>query len=147
MCAGAGWCAGKLLERRTVDCCGAFGHQWMTGVPLRHRTVGCAVIEDDGYVLWGSNAIVRYLAPAMRQAISTGTRAPRRRRQGPDGLDRRALAGPFPRPVQRCVRRQAACGEADPQRRCEPAAAELLRLPGPDLADQPWLSGERFRHG
>jgi len=63
------WCADELgLEYERVDVGGAFGGNDQPGYLAKNPNGLIPVIEDDGFVLYESNAIVRYLAAKHAQA-------------------------------------------------------------------------------
>jgi len=76
------WCCGELgVGFRRIDAGGAFGLVDTPDYARRNPNRLVPVIDDDGFVLWESNAIVRYLA--ARHGAGT---------LYPDDLRRRALA-------------------------------------------------------
>lgn len=106
------------------------------------------MIEDDGFVLWESNAIVRYLA-ARYAPGDLYPQDPVRRADADKWMDwtTSTLAGPFRDLFWGTLR-------TPPEQRDEALIAkalqtcgELLRVPDQTLAGQPWLSGERFGMG
>lgn len=65
------WCAEEAgLEYRTVDAGGAFGLVDEPAFRAMNPNGRVPVIEDDGFVLWESNAIVRYLAARYAPGLS-----------------------------------------------------------------------------
>jgi glutathione S-transferase len=63
------WCADELgLEYERVDVGGAFGGNDQADYLAKNPNGLVPVIEDDGFVLYESNAIVRYLAAKHAQA-------------------------------------------------------------------------------
>jgi glutathione S-transferase len=57
------WCVGELgLAHETIACGGAFGGNNEAWFLAMNPNGLIPVIDDDGFVLWESNAIVRYLA-------------------------------------------------------------------------------------
>jgi glutathione S-transferase len=57
------WCVAELgLAHRRIDAGGAFGVTDEPGYRAMNPNGRVPTIEDDGFVLWESNAIVRYLA-------------------------------------------------------------------------------------
>ena len=63
------WCADELgLEYERVDVGGAFGGNDRPDYLAKNPNGLVPVIEDDGFVLYESNAIVRYLAARHAQA-------------------------------------------------------------------------------
>ncbi len=120
------WCAEEAgLEYRTVDAGGAFGLVDEPAFRAMNPNGRVPVIEDDGFVLWESNAIVRYLA-ARYAPGDLYPQDPVRRADADKWMDwtTSTLAGPFrdlfwgtlrTPPEQR--------DEALIARRCRPAAS------------------------
>ncbi len=143
------WCAEEAgLEYRTVDAGGAFGLVDEPAFRAMNPNGRVPVIEDDGFVLWESNAIVRYLA-ARYAPGDLYPQDPVRRADADKWMDwtTSTLAGPFRDLFWGTLR-------TPPEQRDEALIAkalqtcgELLRVPDQTLAGQPWLSGERFGMG
>ena len=67
------WCAGELgCEFERIDAGGAFGVVDTPAYGRLNPNRKVPVIEDDGFVLWESNAIVRYLCARYAGAPSFG---------------------------------------------------------------------------
>ncbi len=67
------WCCGELgIDFRRIDAGGGFGLVDTPEYARRNPNRLVPVIDDDGFVLWESNAIVRYLAAKH----GTGTLCP-----------------------------------------------------------------------
>jgi glutathione S-transferase len=106
------------------------------------------VIEDDGLVLWESNAIVRYLAAKYADGVLYAS-DPGERAQADKWMDwaSSTLAAPFRDVFWGTVR------TPPEQRNQEVIAAaikrcgELLAIPDAALASQPYLSGATFGMG
>ncbi len=106
------------------------------------------VIEDDGLVLWESNAIVRYLAAKYADGVLYA-QDPGERAQADKWMDWTTsnLAGPFRDVFWGTLR------TPPEQRNHEVIAAaikrcgELLAIPDAALATQPYLSGATFGMG
>lgn len=106
------------------------------------------VIEDDGLVLWESNAIVRYLSARYADGVLYA-RDPAERAQADKWMDwaSTSLAAPFRDVFWGMVRtapeqRNQAAIDAG-LKRC----GELLAIPDAALATQPYLSGATFGMG
>ena len=57
------WCIAEAnIEHRRIDAGMAFGHNRTVDYLAKNPNGLVPMIEDDGFVLWESNAIVRYLA-------------------------------------------------------------------------------------
>ncbi len=91
------WCAEEAgPEYRTVDAGGAFGLVDEPAFRAMNPNGRVPVIEDDGFVLWESNAIVRYLA-ARYAPGDLYPQDPVRRADADKWMDwtTSTLAGPF----------------------------------------------------
>lgn len=143
------WCAeeaGVAYER--VEAGGAFGVVDQPEYLARNPNGRVPMIEDDGLVLWESNAIVRYLAAAYAPG-SLYPEDPVSRAGGDKWMDwttssfagefRDLFWGTLRTPVEQ---RNEAVIEAARQR-----CIEVLALPEKALGEQPYLSGERFAMG
>lgn len=143
------WCAEEAgLEYRTVDAGGAFGLVDEPAFRAMNPNGRVPVIEDDGFVLWESNAIVRYLA-ARYAPGDLYPQDPVRRADADKWMDwtTSTLAGPFRDLFWGTLR-------TPPEQRDEALIAkalqtcgELLRVPDPDPG-RPTLAVRRtLRHG
>lgn len=143
------WCAEEVgLDYRRIEAGGAFGLVDDPAYRAMNPNGLVPVIEDQGLVLWESNAIVRYLAaryaagvlyahdPAERAAAdkwldwSTSTFA---------GSFRDLFWGLLRTPVEQ---RDLGLIESARQR-----CGTLLQVPDAELARQPYLSGAQFGMG
>lgn len=104
-------------------------------------------IEDDGVVLWESNAILRYLA-ARHAPERFWPDDPAVRAQADKWMDWQfdyAVAqGPA---FINLIRRAPAERDADAIRESAARSGEMMRRVDDELAKHPWLSGERFGIG
>jgi len=128
------------LPHRRIDMGGAFG---FTPEYLRlnpNRMI--PTIEDDGLVLWESNAILRYLADAHAPDLRSDE--PAERAQGDKWMDwqfhfadaqRDAFLG--------CVRHGKDASDLAVAASVQAASAMMVSLDA-ELAARPWLSGKRF---
>ena len=142
------WCAEEAgLEYRTVDAGGAFGLVDEPAFRAMNPNGRVPVIEDDGFVLWESNAIVRYLA-ARYAPGDLYPQDPVRRADADKWMDwttstRRAV----PRPVLGNAAYAAGATRRGPDRK---GVADLRRVAagaGPDPG-RPTLAVRRtLRHG
>ncbi|SDH47366.1 glutathione S-transferase family protein [Pseudomonas panipatensis] len=143
------WCAEEAgLAYERIDAGGAFG--LVNEPPYRALNPNGVVptLEDDGLVLWESNAIVRYLA-AQYAPGSLYPHDPRQRASADKWMDwtTSTFAGPFRTVFWGTLR-------TPPEQR-DPAAiaaaidacAKALAVPEQTLARQPYLSGEHFAMG
>ncbi len=145
------WCAEEAgLAYRTVDAGGAFGV--VNDAPYRALNPNGVVptLEDEGFVLWESNAIVRYLAARY----APGDLYPQdllQRASADKWMDwtTSSLAGPFRDLFWGTAAHPA--GTTRPGCLIAKAAldicAGLLAIPEAVLAKQSYLSGERFGMG
>ena len=105
-------------------------------------------LEDDGFVLWESNAMVRYLARRYGQ----GTLDPQDLRQYADA-DRwmdwctSTLAGTFRHVFWGMVRTPVEQRDAKAIETSRVETAKLLAIPEAVLAHQPYLAGAQFTMG
>ena len=105
-------------------------------------------LEDDGFVLWESNAMVRYLARRYGQ----GTLDPQDLRQYADA-DRwmdwctSTLAGAFRHVFWGMVRTPVEQRDAKAIETSRVETAKLLAIPEAVLAHQPYLAGAQFTMG
>ncbi|WP_263141903.1 glutathione S-transferase [Pseudomonas sp. RIT-PI-AD] len=143
------WCAEEVgVAYESVDAGGAFGRVDEADYRRRNPNGLVPTLEDDGLVLWESNAIVRYLA--ARYGDGTLYPADAAVRAGGDkwmDWTTSSLAGAF-RPLFWGVLRTP-LEARDPQaiavalERC----GTLLEVPERTLANQPYLSGDAFAMG
>lgn len=143
------WALTELgLDFRRVDAGGAFGvvrdAEYLRLNP--NGLVPC--LQQGDFVLWESNAIVRYLADVYGQGslLPDGAQARAAADKWMDWAST-AFAGPFRDIFWNSVRATPAQrSETEIQRGWEQGAA-LLQIADAALARQPYLSGERFGMG
>jgi len=143
------WCAGELgLAYEHIPAGGAFGLTVSADYRAMNPNGLVPCLEDDGLVLWESNAIVRYLARQYGSALFA-PEDPRRWAAADKWMDWASLsfAVPFRDLFWNLVR-------ATPEQRdmaaIERGAQECARLMGiadTALAESPWLSGEALGIG
>lgn len=136
------WAAIEMaIPHRRIDIGGAFGFtpEYLAMNPNRM----IPTIEDDGFVLWESNAILRYLA--HRHAPAFLPDDPRIRAAGDKWMDwqfhfadaqRDAFLGLVRQPEDQ--RDAAAISRSAEQ------STKMMCVLDTALADQPWLSGQDF---
>jgi glutathione S-transferase len=138
------WAAEEMgLEYQRIDAGLQFGVN-KTPEYLKMNPTGLVpTIDDDGFVLWESHSIVRYLA-AKHSAGKLWPTDPRRRAEAERWMD---WTYTFQREFQRPI--FWALVRTPPEKR-DPAAieaarktcAELLRIPESYLANRPYLAGD-----
>ena len=144
------WCAEELgLSYQALDAGGAFGVVDTPEYRAMNPNGRIPVIEDDGFVLWESNTIVRYLAARHGANTPWYPADPQARAAAEKWMDwtTSTFAEPFrhlfwgvlrtPAPEQDWVKINAAlktCGD-------------LLQVVDQALAEHPYLSGEEIGVG
>lgn len=144
------WCAQELgLDYQSVDAGGAFG---LVNEP-HYRALNpnglVPMIEDDGLVLWESNAIVRYLGAKHAPGTAWYPEDPVERAKADKWMDwtTSSLATPF-RPLFWGILRTP-----EDQRdwvainAAHKTCAQLLSIADETLASQPFLSGQALGMG
>jgi glutathione S-transferase len=138
------WLAAELdIHHVRRDCGGAFGYPEEILAMNPNRLV--PVIEDDGFVLWESNAILRYLAdkhgalwPADPQARALADR----------WMDWQfGYAAAQIDAFLQLVRTPAEQRDMARVERSAAACAKHMAVLEATLAEQPWLSGDAFGIG
>ncbi|ANF58793.1 glutathione S-transferase family protein [Halotalea alkalilenta] len=144
------WCAEELgLRFERIDAGGAFG--LVDGEEFRKMNPNGLVpcIEDDGFVLWESNAIIRYLLARHGDDSTLLPATLEGRASAERWMDwcSFSLSAPFAVLVKHLVR-------SPPERRdaqaVVPAAASFeasMRIADAELAQSAWFSGESFGIG
>lgn len=99
-------------------------------------------IDDDGFVLWESNAILRYLAdrhvPAFRSAD------PRIRAAGDKWMDWQFHFADAQRDAFLGCVRQGKDGSDSKVAASAAAATQMMQILDAELETRPWLSGQQF---
>ncbi len=143
------WCAEELgLPYEQIDAGGAFGVVNEAEYRAKNPNGLVPLIEDDGFVLWESNAIVRYLSakhvdgglqPAELQARASADR----------WMDwvTSSLAAPYRTVFWGMLRTAEADRDLAAIEAARSLCASLLAVPEQALARQPWLSGDAFGMG
>lgn len=142
------WAAEELnLAYEAIDAGGAFGVVDTPQYRAMNPNGRVPVIEDDGFVLWESNAIVRYLAAQYAPALYP--QAPAERALGDRWMDwtTSTFAGVFRDLFWGVLRTPEP--ERDPARIAAALAhsGDLLARADAALAQQPYLSGAQFAMG
>lgn len=147
------WCAEELgITYERVDAGGAFGLNKEPAYLAMNPNGLVPCLEDDGLVLWESNAIVRYMARTHGKAPfvpALGTAEGEKAFASADKwLDwAGVLSGPYRDLVHNLVRRKAEDRVEAEIERGRTACAEFLKIPDAALAKAPYLSGENLGIG
>ncbi|MDY7561332.1 glutathione S-transferase [Pseudomonas sp. 10B1] len=144
------WCAEEVaVPYKAIDAGGAFGIVDDPQFRAMNPNGRIPVIEDDGLVLWESNAIVRYLVARYAPGSALCPASPAERASADKWMDwtSSSVAEPF-KPVFWGVLRTPA-GQQDWTKinAAIKACAEILEVADEALAKQPYLSGEAFGMG
>ena len=144
------WAAEELgLAYEAIDAGGAFGVVDTPEYRAMNPNGRVPVIEDDGFVLWESNAIVRYLAAVHGAGSGLYPSDPQARAQADKWMDwaSSTLAAPF-RPVfWGMVRTPAGQQDKAAIARGVQELNELWAIVDAALAHQPYLSGDELGMG
>lgn len=136
------WAAIEMgLAHRRIDIGGAFGFtpEYLALNPNRL----IPTIEDDGFVLWESNAILRYLAHRHAPALLPAD--PQTRASGDKWMDWQfQFADAQRHAFQGLVRQTPEARDEAAIARSAEASGALMRILDAELAVRPWLSGETF---
>ncbi|CAN7666851.1 glutathione S-transferase family protein [Pseudomonas brassicacearum] len=144
------WCAEELgLAYEAIDAGGAFGVVDTSEYRAKNPNGRVPMIEDDGFVLWESNTIVRYLAARHASGSAWYPADIQARAQAEKWMDwtTSSFAAPFrtvfwgvlrtPVEQQDWVAINAAIKECD----------DLLAMVEQTLSEQPYLSGAEIGMG
>ncbi|MGH8433868.1 MAG: glutathione S-transferase family protein [Pseudomonas sp.] len=143
------WCAEEVgVPYEAIDAGGSFGIVNAPAYRAMNPNGLVPVIEDEGLVLWESNAIVRYLSARYAEGVLY-PEDPAIRAAADKWMDwtTSSFAGPFRDLFWGIVRTPVE--QRDPEviaaalQRC----SELLGISENSLANQPFLSGEQFGMG
>jgi glutathione S-transferase len=143
------WCAEEIgLAYQQIDAGGAFGVVGDADYREKNPNGLVPLIEDGDFVLWESNAIVRYLCDRYGAGLLC-----------PPSLTERAaadrwmdwtsttFAGPFRPLFWGLLRTAEADRDTDAIEAAAWTCAQLLAIPERTLSMQPYLSGDRFGMG
>jgi len=140
------FCEELNVEYERIDAGGPFGVVDTTEYRRRNPNGLVPTIDDDGFILWESNAIVRYLAAKLQSNLWPAL--PRMRAEADQWMDwshtlwaalRPAFLGLIRTPPEK--RNEAVIAEA--LRKTD----ELLQLVDLHLAARPYLAGDEFTIG
>lgn len=144
------WCAEELgLEYASIDAGGAFG---LVNEP-EYRALNpnglVPMVEDDGLVLWESNAIVRYLSAQYGVEAGWYVAAARQRAEADKWMDwvTSSLAAPFRPLFWGTLRTPAEQQDWVAINAAHKTCAQLLSIADQALAQRPYLSGEQLGMG
>ena len=144
------WCAEELgLEYESVDAGGAFG---LVNEP-QYRALNpnglVPMIEDDGLVLWESNAIVRYLSARYGAESGWYVDDARQRAEADKWMDwtTSSLAAPFRPLFWGILRTPAEQQDWVAINAAHKTCAQMLSIADQALARQPYLSGSELGMG
>lgn len=147
------WCAEELgLTYDRVDAGGAFGLNKEPAYLAMNPNGLVPCLEDDGLVLWESNAIVRYLARVYGKAPFVPALGTREGEMAFAAADKwldwaGVLSGPYRDLIHNLVRRKEEDRVEAEIERGKSGCAEFLKIPDAALAKAPYLSGETLGIG
>lgn len=142
------WCAEEAgLAYERIDAGGAFGV--VNDAPYRALNPNGVVptLDDDGFILWESNTIVRYLA--ARYASDLYPQNLQARASAEKWMDwtTSSFAGPFRTVFWGTLRTPPEQRDAAAIQAAIDTCVRLLEVPEATLAKQPYLSGEQLGIG
>lgn len=144
------WCAEELgIAYERVDAGGAFGVVDEPNYRAMNPNGRVPVIEDDGFVLWESNAIVRYLVAKHGQGTPWLSTDLQRRASADRWMDwmTSTVAGPFRDLFWGILRTPPEQQDWVSINAANKTVAELLAMADHTLASQPYLSGDEVGMG
>jgi glutathione S-transferase len=106
------------------------------------------VLDDDGFVLWESNAIIRYLFDVYGDG-ALGHREPRNRARNDQWMEwyKTTLYPVLIRLYQQFIRVEPEARDAREIDTLARTVGELLAVPEDELGRRPWLGGDSFGMG
>lgn len=144
------WCAEELaLPYKREEAGGAFGVVDSPQYRALNPNGRVPMIEDDGFVLWESNAIVRYLAARYGDDTSWYPSDVRVRAQADKWMDwtTASFAGPFRDVFWGVLRTPADQQDWLQINAASNTCAELLSIVDQALSEKPYLSGDEIGMG
>jgi len=144
------WIAEELgLAYESINAGGAFGINDQPEYLAKNPNGVVPMIEDGDFVLWESNAIVRYLAAQYAPDSALFPSDPKARAQADKWMDwtTSTLAGPFRSVFWGVVRTPADQRDWAQINVAKVTIEGLLRIVDKALSTQPYLSGEAFGMG
>lgn len=142
------WCAEEAgLAYERIDAGGAFGV--VNEAPYRALNPNGVVptLDDDGFILWESNTIVRYLAARYAPALYPQDLQQRANAEKWMDWTTSSFAGPFRTVFWGTLRTPPEQRDPVAIQAAIATCVQLLEIPGQTLAQQPYLSGEQFGMG
>ncbi|MBK5539945.1 glutathione S-transferase [Pseudomonas sp. TH05] len=144
------WCAEELgLSYQALDAGGAFGVVDTPEYRAMNPNGRIPLIEDDGFVLWESNTIVRYLAARHAADSSWYPADPQARASAEKWMDwtTSTFAEPFRHLFWGVLRTPAAEQDWVKINAALKTCGDLLQVVDQALAQHPYLSGEEIGVG
>jgi glutathione S-transferase len=144
------WAAEELgLAYEAIDAGGAFGVVDTPQYRAMNPNGRVPVIEDDGFVLWESNAIVRYLLAKHAPNSTWYSADPQARAIADKWMDwtTSSFAGPFRTVFWGVLRTPADKQDWSAINAAIKECTELLSMADEALASQPYLSGQDIGMG
>lgn len=144
------WAAEELgLAYEAIDAGGAFGVVDTPEYRAMNPNGRVPVIEDDGFVLWESNAIVRYLLAKHASGSNWYSADPQARAVADKWMDwtTSSFAGPFRTVFWGVLRTPADKQDWPAINAAIQECNELLGMADQALASQPYLSGQDIGMG
>ncbi|MGV8918630.1 MAG: glutathione S-transferase family protein [Pseudomonas sp.] len=144
------WCAEEVaVPYEAIDAGGAFGLVEKAEYRAKNPNGRIPMIEDEGLVLWESNAIVRYLAARYAPASALYPADPVVRAGADKWMDwmTSTLADPFKTVFWGVLRTPAEQQDWAKIHAGIKACEEALAVVDAELAKQPYLSGQEFGMG
>jgi len=143
------WCAEEIgLPYESIEVGGSFGGTGSAEYQAMNPNGLVPVIEDHGLPLWESNAIVRYLS--ARYALGTlYLEDPASRALGEKWMDwtTSRMAPVYSELIWGVMRTAPADRDEARINAALVRAGDLLAMADAELAQRPWLSGDRFAMG
>jgi glutathione S-transferase len=144
------WIAQELgLQYESINAGGAFGLNDQPEYLAKNPNGVVPMIEDGDFVLWESNAIVRYLAAQYGADAALYPADPKARAQADKWMDwtTSTFAGPFRTVFWGVLRTPAEQQDWNQINAAKATVENLLRIVDKTLASQPYLSGSEFGMG
>jgi len=144
------WCAEELgLAFESIDAGGAFGVVDTPEYRAKNPNGRVPMIEDDGFVLWESNTIVRYLAARHAAGTAWYPADLQARANAEKWMDwtTSTFAGPFRTVFWGVVRTPTGQQDWTAINEAIGVCTELLAMADQALSQQPYLSGDEIGMG